>query len=67
MNREDVLDTFQFQDDRVLDDHVDPIAAIKGDILVFDRKGYLALERKATEMKFVTEALFVSRFEQPRA
>ena len=50
VNREDVLNAFEFKNNCVVDDQVDPITTIKADILIPDGEWHLALERKITEM-----------------
>jgi len=64
MNREDMLNAFEFQNNCIVDDHVDPITTVKIDILIPDRKSELTLEWKATQMQFVTETFFINRFKQ---
>ena len=64
MNRQDLFYGLQLDDDFLADDQVDFVSAIQLQAFIRDREIDLAFERKAAEMQFVTETLFVGGFEQ---
>ena len=63
MDRQDPLDGFNLDNQLVLDENVEPIAAIESDILVDDRERHLAPISNASVGEFETETFFISGFE----
>ena len=62
-----LVDAFQFNDDRVVDQQIDTLAALDSGTFVFDRQGHLLAKLHAVLAQFERQALFVRRFEQPGA
>jgi len=66
MYRSEAFDRFYFDDDRILNDDVESIAAIESNALVSDRKRHLTLELKRALRKLKTETLLISGLKQAR-
>ncbi len=66
VNRKDVFYALQFQNYSILNNQVEAITAVQLDAFVLDRQRYLALKSKIPQVKFATQTLLVSRFEQAR-
>jgi len=67
VDREQPVYAFQFKDDGIVYQHIDPVSAGKIAAFVLDRQGLLELKRDALGFQFVSQALFVCRFEKARA
>ena len=67
MDGEEKLDRLDLDDDPLVDDKVEAIAAVEQYALVFQGKRPLVLERDAAEGELAAQARFVCRLEQPRA
>jgi hypothetical protein len=65
VDRENVFDGFQLDDQISLNQEVDAVAAFDTEALVVHGKELLPFERKATQRELVCEALFIGRFEEP--
>jgi hypothetical protein len=59
MDRKNTLQTFDFENQSVLDNQIQPIAAIELDALVFHGKRQLSLKTDPAKMELMTKALFV--------
>ncbi len=66
MYRQELFNRLDFQNDIVLDEQIEPVRAIQMHTFVFDRQMNLPLKPKAQAAKFIAEALFICRFQQPR-
>ena len=66
MNRQQSRDRFQFNQNLAFHNHVGSESRLHGMSLVDDWQHHLALKREAAVFKLSAEALFVSRFKQPR-
>ena len=64
MQRQDVLDRFDFQEDCVLDDQVGNVGAVELQVLVDDWQWHLAPEGQAVVRQLPAEAALVNRFQQ---
>jgi hypothetical protein len=67
MDRQKLFYGLQLDDDSLLDEQVDPVAAIEGNRFVLNGKIDLSTKRYASQGELVAHALFVSRLEQPWA
>ena len=67
MDGEDVLDDFQFQQQAILYQNVEPQRLVEGQPLVLNWYLPLARRRNAAQLKFTDEALLVNAFNQPRS
>lgn len=67
MNREQPFDRLQFDEDAILNDNVEAIAAFHKEVLVLNGQRVLADEPKTSQPEFGTETRLVRRFEEPRA
>lgn len=66
MNRKNVLDTLEFENDGVFYHDVNTITTIKIDSLILDRQWNLPLELNSVKMKFMAKAFLISRLKQTR-
>jgi hypothetical protein len=66
VDRQEPVDALDFHDEGVIDDQVEPIAAVERRALLLERQGPLALELEPEEREFVSYAMLVGRLEQPR-
>ena len=64
VNALDFVDTFQFDDQLVLDENVDSVSTIEPNILVLNRQSRLELKGDSVASQFMGQALFVGRFKQ---
>lgn len=65
MNREQPFDRLQFDEDAILNDNVEAIAAFHKEVLVLNGQRVLADEPKTSQPEFGTETRLVRRFEDP--
>ena len=63
MHRQDCINGFEFNDQSIINDQIQPVTKVKFDSLIVNRKGDLTSERKLCSIKFPTQAFFISRFE----
>jgi hypothetical protein len=66
VNGQQLLNSFQFQNDFSLNDQIKPITAIQEDALVFHRKRPLSFKSDDSLRQLVAKAFFICRFEQTR-
>jgi hypothetical protein len=62
VDRQQSFDGFQFKDEPVIDDNVNPISTIQSYVLVRDRQRDLALKTDLLLSKFITQAFLISGF-----
>src|SRR5262245_44945827 len=67
MNLLELVDTLDFDNDRIEDDNVNSISAVETCSLVIDRQDLLTFECDATQLRFAAQAFLVCRFKQPGA
>ncbi len=67
MDWQNSLDCFQLQNNFLIDNQIDPVAAIELETFVQDWELNLAFEGHPAQMQFVAQALFISGLWQPRA
>src|SRR4029453_10638503 len=65
MNKQHMFNAFEFKDDQIIHNQIDTITAVQVNAFVCDRKRHLPPELNPTEVQFVTQAFFVSRFLKP--
>ena len=58
------LSRFHFNDDAIIDKQIKSVAGLQPQSFIDNRQCDLAADRQATTLKFVREALLVSRFQQ---
>jgi hypothetical protein len=63
----DLVNRLQFHAQSVFDQHINPIAAIKVDPILFNGKRHLKLKGDMRHGKLACQALLVRRFQQARA
>jgi hypothetical protein len=66
MDRQYILNGFQFDNDSISDDHVDSITAIKPNILIDDRQFDLLDEIDISQLQFTSETRLIDRLQQTR-
>ena len=64
--RVQVFDHLDLDDDSLIDEDVQPVAARKRDALVAHWHGDLTSERQSAQAQLMAEALFIRRFEEAR-
>lgn len=67
MNRQQFLDSFQFQDDFISHEEIDLVTTVQLQAFVLDREAHLPLKAQSPKAKFVAKALLVSRFQETGA
>ena len=67
MQRQEMLDGFQFQDHLVVDDEVGAVATVENDPVIINRQIDLLRLGDGIPVEFVAEATFVDAFEQAGA
>jgi hypothetical protein len=60
VNSFDGVDTFQFNEQRVFYQHIDPVTTIQPDAFIVDRLRVLQLEPDIVEFEFMGKALLIS-------
>lgn len=66
VDREDRIDAFQFDHQRILDHEVHAIGAAKADAAVLHREWHLPPERQACKGEFAAQARLVGAFQKAR-
>jgi hypothetical protein len=66
MDRQQFFHGFQFQDDFVLYEKIDLVAAIELQAFVIDGQVHLPLKAQSAQVKLMAKTLLVSRFQKPR-
>ena len=64
MHREHLLNRLEFEDDRILDNEIEPIPGVHMNIAVANWKTHLGFKTNGDAVQFVCEAGAVSAFEQ---
>ena len=67
MDREQLLDRFEFNYDRVADKQIDPIADVYHDSVIMDRLRLLSLHIEATFFQFMFQTGFIGTLQQSGA
>lgn len=63
MNFEDRFHRFQFQNDLLLDQKIEPDSTFQFEILIDDGKAYLTPKLQFPEIEFMTETGLINRFQ----
>ena len=66
MNRQEVVDRFDFDNQRVFNQQINNVALCELNALVMQRQGDLAVISDSTKLQLVARACVVARFEQTR-
>ena len=66
MNRQNVFDALEFQDNQIVNDKIDAVPAVDTLATIRDRQRLVAVERQTAGRKLEGEAGVVCRLEHPR-
>ena len=64
MDGQNLLDSFQLNDDTVIDEHIQPQAGIQEQVVVDDRQGQLPRSFQSSSFNFMRQTDLVNTFEQ---